>query len=97
MVHFKIAGYIQSQPNGFRPLIEQELFVDIHSVAGGIDPDPTAPRRSICRMCATEVFLYGLRDWWIRERRKAIREGILEARKDCSDGATCGLIGDPGS
>ena len=38
------------------------------SGAGGVDPDPTTPRNKICRLCAREVLLYGLRDWWEREK-----------------------------
>lgn len=61
----------------------------MHPVSGGIDPDPSATRRFICRQCAAEVFVFGLRDWWIRERRKATEKGLLLRRPDCPDGANC--------
>ncbi|KAH8113566.1 hypothetical protein DFH11DRAFT_1599391 [Phellopilus nigrolimitatus] len=77
-----------------QPLIEQDLFMDMHAVAGGIDSDPSAPRRSICRLCAAEIFLYGLRDWWVRERRKAVLDGTLADRKDCPEGRNCRNIND---
>ena len=70
-------------------MIELELFMDLHPVAGGIDPDPNAPRTRICRICATEVLLYGLRDWWVRERKKGFLEEHVMARPDCPDGAQC--------
>ncbi|KAL5482947.1 hypothetical protein ACEPAI_9542 [Sanghuangporus weigelae] len=93
-IYRQVAAHIQAQPEGFHPLIEQELFMDMHGVSGGTDPGPTAPRRLICRLCAAEVFLYGLRDWWIRERQKAVIEGKLEERRDCLDGPSCGQLSD---
>ncbi|KAI5123173.1 hypothetical protein M0805_000873 [Coniferiporia weirii] len=93
-IYRQIAAHIQSQPDGFQPLIDQEIFMDMHAVSGGVDPDPNAPRRFICRPCATEVFLYGLRDWWIRERGRAVRDGSLARRRDCPQGRTCGNIHD---
>ncbi|CDO71477.1 hypothetical protein BN946_scf184909.g71 [Trametes cinnabarina] len=85
----KIVAHIQSQPRQFAPLIELELFMDLHPVVGGVDPDPTAPRTRICRMCAAEVLLYGLRDWWIRERKKGFLEEHIMARPDCPEGSQC--------
>jgi E3 ubiquitin-protein ligase CHFR len=82
----QIAEYIQSQPRGFAPLIELDLFNDVHGVPAGPEPSPEAPRNSICRICATEVLLWGLRDWWIRERKKGFVE---DSRKDCPDGSAC--------
>jgi E3 ubiquitin-protein ligase CHFR len=87
---------IQSQPRGFAPLIELELFVDVHAVASGIDPDPGAARTRICRVCATEVLLWGLRDWWIRERQKGFLQEHILSRKDCPDGNGCGRQNDLG-
>ncbi|KAG6910689.1 hypothetical protein DXG01_008733 [Tephrocybe rancida] len=74
---------------GFKPLMELELFSDIHGVAPGIDPDPEAPRAYTCRHCATEVFLWGLREWWVRERQKGFLEETAMSRKDCPDGRMC--------
>lgn len=55
--------HIQAQPRGFLPLIELDLFIGIHAVNPTPDPDPEAPRHRICRLCAQEVLLWGLRDW----------------------------------
>lgn len=71
-------------------MFDADLFTDIHNVSpGGPDPDPSAPRRKICRLCASEVMLYGLRDWWIRERQKGFLEGPMVERRDCADGRDC--------
>ncbi|KZT19495.1 hypothetical protein NEOLEDRAFT_1077597 [Neolentinus lepideus HHB14362 ss-1] len=88
-IYREIVAHLQSQPRGFAPLIELELFADVHGVASGTDPDPTAPRSRICRICATEVLLWGLRDWWIRERQKGFLEEDVLRRKDCPDGWGC--------
>jgi len=40
-------------------------------------------------MCATEVLLYGLKDWWIRERKKGLLDTNIASRPDCPDGTTC--------
>ncbi|KAI0372179.1 hypothetical protein BV20DRAFT_991708 [Pilatotrama ljubarskyi] len=88
-IYREIVAHIQSQPRQFAPLIELELFMDLHPVPGGVDPDPNAPRTRICRMCAAEVLLYGLRDWWIRERKKGFLEEHIMARPDCPQGSQC--------
>ncbi|KAI0670758.1 hypothetical protein C8Q78DRAFT_1031781 [Trametes maxima] len=88
-IYREIVAYIQGQPRQFAPLIELDLFVDLHPVPGGVDPDPNAPRTRICRMCAAEVLLYGLRDWWIRERKKGFLEEQVMARPDCPQGSQC--------
>ncbi|KAI0720449.1 hypothetical protein C8T65DRAFT_791392 [Cerioporus squamosus] len=88
-IYREIVAHIQNQPRQFAPLVELELFVDIHPVAGGVDPDPNAPRHRICRICATEVLLYGLRDWWVRERKKGFLEEHVMARPDCPEGSQC--------
>ncbi|KAG6840797.1 hypothetical protein C0991_004269 [Blastosporella zonata] len=75
-----------STHRGFKPLMELDLFTDIHGVAPGVDPDPEAPRISTCRHCATEIFLWGLRNWWVRERQKGFLEEAVMSRKDCPDG-----------
>jgi E3 ubiquitin-protein ligase CHFR len=81
--------HIQSQPREFAPLIELDLFVDVHSVPPGPEPGLDAPRQRICRMCAAEVLLYGLKDWWIRERKKGLLDPSLADRPDCPDGTIC--------
>ncbi len=63
--------------------------MDVHPVASGIDPDPRAPRRRICRVCAAEILLFGLREWWVRERKKGFLEPQVLARPDCPDGSQC--------
>ncbi|KAK7048511.1 hypothetical protein R3P38DRAFT_2869823 [Favolaschia claudopus] len=88
-VYRDIVTHIQSQPRAFLPLIEQELFVDIHPVPAGPEPDAETPRNRICRICASEVFLYGLRDWFLRERQKGFLEESVLSRKDCVDGTGC--------
>ncbi|GLB38528.1 putative ring finger [Lyophyllum shimeji] len=88
-IYREIVTHIQSQPRGFKPLMELELFSDLHGVAGGTDPDPDAPRNNICRHCAAEVFLWGLREWWVRERQKGFLEERVMNRKDCPEGRAC--------
>jgi E3 ubiquitin-protein ligase CHFR len=63
--------------------------VDIHSVTAGIDENPDAPRNRICRQCATEVMLWGIKDWWIRERQKGFLEETVTRRPDCKEGTSC--------
>ncbi|TFK40665.1 hypothetical protein BDQ12DRAFT_679831 [Crucibulum laeve] len=89
-IYREVVQHLQSQPYGFAPLFEQELFTEIHNVASvGPDPGPDAPRSRICRLCATEVLLYGLRDWWIRERQKGFLDESVTSRQDCPDGGMC--------
>ncbi|KAF8635821.1 hypothetical protein AX15_000020 [Amanita polypyramis BW_CC] len=88
-IYREVVTYTQSQPGGLQRLIELDLFNDVHGVAAGVDPDPSAPRNKICRVCAAEVLLYGLRDWWIRERQKGFLEESVLRRRDCPDGTAC--------
>lgn len=78
--------WVQKLPRGFTTLIELELFSDIHGVTPGVELSADAPRNKACRMCATEIFLWGLKEWWLRERAKGFLE---EKRKDCPEAATC--------
>ncbi|KLO16760.1 hypothetical protein SCHPADRAFT_822691 [Schizopora paradoxa] len=97
-VYREIVQSFSSKPNGFAPMFDADLFTDIHNVSpGGPDPNPSAPRQKICRLCASEVMLYGLRDWWIEERRKGFLEGPMVDRKDCPDGRHCRKQQDLGS
>ncbi|KAF8914897.1 hypothetical protein CPB85DRAFT_1218554 [Mucidula mucida] len=82
-IYREIVIHIQSQPLKFQPLIDQDIFADSNQVAPGVDPDPSAERRRICRMCATEVLFYGLKDWWVRVR------SLDPSRKDCPEGGSC--------
>ncbi|KAF9464160.1 hypothetical protein BDZ94DRAFT_1257154 [Collybia nuda] len=88
-IYREIVAFIQSQPRGFSPLIEQELFTDIHGVSAASDLNSESPRNIICRLCATEVLLWGLRDWWVRERQKGFLEEAVTVRQDCPDGSGC--------
>lgn len=80
---------ILRSPRQFAPLIELDLFVDVHGVTPGTDTDPSAPRSRICRMCATEVLLWGLREWWIQERKKGYLDETIIRRPDCPQGSLC--------
>jgi hypothetical protein len=68
----------------------------------------SAPSRSrgphlnkICRTCAAEVFFWGARAWWIKERAKAIESGELpenvRSRKDCPELGRCEKEDDNGT
>ncbi|KAG8752740.1 hypothetical protein FRC14_006744 [Serendipita sp. 396] len=55
---------------------------------------PNGPHLSkICRKCAAEVFFWGARDWWIKERAKAVASNELaediRKRKDCENIGAC--------
>ncbi|KIM89127.1 hypothetical protein PILCRDRAFT_768313 [Piloderma croceum F 1598] len=88
-IYREIVTNLQSQPTGFKLLIELELFVDLHGVAPGVDPNPDAPRTKICRLCAAEILLWGLKDWWVRERQKGYLDESVSKRKDCPEGSEC--------
>lgn len=87
---------------------ESTQTVDAVAVAAGAESTDAAaaaaaasappPRRGphlhrICRTCAAEVFIWGARAWWIKERAKAVESGELaenvRSRKDCPDLGTC--------
>jgi len=36
------------------------------------------------------VLLWGLRDWWIRERQKGFLDEAVSKRADCPEGSGCG-------
>lgn len=90
-IYREIVQFIQKQPRGFMTLIELDLFTDIHGVTPGTEPNTNAPRNRICRPCAAEVLLWGLKDWWIRERQKGFLEEGLMNRNDCPEGSSCTL------
>lgn len=77
--------------------MELDLFSDVHGVAAGTDLNPENPRSRICRLCATEVLLWGLREWWLRERQKGFLEETVTSRKDCLEGSTCSRQKDLGT
>jgi len=80
---------LQKRPQGFLKLIELELFNEIHAVPAGTEPNADAPRNKACRLCAAEIFLWGLKDWWIKERMKGFLEETIVKRKDCPDFNQC--------
>ncbi|KAI6027655.1 hypothetical protein BKA83DRAFT_4232205 [Pisolithus microcarpus] len=88
-IYRDIVLHIQAQPHGFRPLIESGVFAEIHAITVGIDEDPGAIRTRICRHCAADILLWGLKEWWVREREIAIQKGLLQRRPDCEAGSSC--------
>ncbi|KAJ2935180.1 hypothetical protein H1R20_g1959, partial [Candolleomyces eurysporus] len=84
-IYRAIIAHVQSQPQGFVPLVESDVFSEIHG--GG--PVPQGPFNRICRACAADVLLWGLKDWWIRERRRGQLDEAILRRPDCGDGSTC--------
>lgn len=84
----KIISHVQSQPRGFATLIEQDVFSDIHGHGEQV-LNPERPMNGICRICALEILLWGIRDWWVRERWKGLLDENVMNRKDCVDGQTC--------
>ncbi|CAK5284071.1 unnamed protein product [Mycena citricolor] len=85
-IYREIVAHIQSQPAGFQPLIDLDLFGDVPRGADAAGSS-TRARNKICRHCAAEVFLYGLRDWFLRERQKGSVQEVK--RIDCVDGVEC--------
>ncbi|KAF9241191.1 hypothetical protein BU15DRAFT_45112 [Melanogaster broomeanus] len=88
-IYREVVQHFQSQPNGFRPLIELDLFAEVHGVAAGVDDNPDAPRNRVCRHCATKVLILGLKDWWIRERQEGQLDEAIAKRPDCEAGSAC--------
>ena len=73
----------------------------------GNTASPSSPRRNrgphlnkICRTCAAEVFFWGARAWWIKERAKAVESGELpenvRSRKECPELGRCDKEDDNG-
>lgn len=94
----QIVKYVQEQPRRFQPLIEMDLFADVHvDVSPSTDAEPSASQDRICRQCACEILLWGLKDWWIRERKKGYLEDAIMQRKDCPNGGSCTTQKDFGS
>ncbi|KXN93396.1 E3 ubiquitin-protein ligase CHFR [Leucoagaricus sp. SymC.cos] len=90
-IYREIVTYIQSQPRGFQPLIEANIFNEYQNVESGpVEPIPPNPSRArICRLCAAEVFIWGLKRWWIRERQKGFLDPGITSRQDCPHGPVC--------
>ncbi|KAF8895547.1 hypothetical protein BD779DRAFT_736465 [Infundibulicybe gibba] len=89
-IYREVVAHIQTQPRGFAPLIELDLFSDMHPIATGGDANPDGPHNKICRVCAAEVLLWGIREWWVRERQRGFLDEVVMKRKDCPDGRACG-------
>ncbi|KAJ3747103.1 hypothetical protein DFH05DRAFT_773904 [Lentinula detonsa] len=85
-IYRDIVKHILEQPRQFQPLIEMDLFTISHVAA---ESDSSATPHTICRSCACEIFIWGLKDWWIRERRKGFLEESVMNRKDCPEGSGC--------
>ena len=85
----QIINIILRSPRQFNPLFEADLFTDLYPVAPGNDADPSGPRTRICRMCAAEVLVWGLKVWWVQERRKGFLEASVLERPDCPEGVEC--------
>ncbi|TEB39720.1 hypothetical protein FA13DRAFT_1703947 [Coprinellus micaceus] len=84
-IYRSIIAHLQQQPRTFIPLIESDVFSEIHG--GG--PTPQGPFNRICRACASDVLLWGLKDWWIRERRNGLLDQAVLSRPDCAQGSQC--------
>ncbi|KAF9534485.1 hypothetical protein CPB83DRAFT_844294 [Crepidotus variabilis] len=80
---------IQKSPRGFQPLVDLDLFSDLHAVSPSRDGQSEGARNRACRLCAAEIFLWGLKDWWLRERKKGFVEPNIMSRKDCPEGRMC--------
>lgn len=88
-IYREIIMHIHSQSGQFAPLFELDLFADVHAVSAGPEPGLDTPRNKVCRVCAAEIFLWGVRDWWVRERRKGFLEEEVTRRLDCPEGRMC--------
>ncbi|CAE6441856.1 unnamed protein product [Rhizoctonia solani] len=84
-------------PNGSMssiPIPPSTTSISTSPLASSIPvPTPPSRRRRICRECATEVFLSGLKDWWAREMRTPIGKERLPvwvvSRQVCGSGEAC--------
>lgn len=81
--------HLQKSPTGFQPLFDLDLFSELHAVSPSRNTPQDGARTRICRLCAAEIFFWGLKDWWIRERKKGFVEERVMNRKDCPDGRMC--------
>ncbi|TFK27970.1 hypothetical protein FA15DRAFT_103867 [Coprinopsis marcescibilis] len=88
-IYCDIISYVHTQPRGLQPLIESDVFSDING--NGADGVPQGPYNRICRVCAAEVLLWGLKEWWIRERQvhKDKLDAAVLTRPDCPGGNGC--------
>jgi len=93
-IYREILASILARPDGFQRLIEEDVFVDLYPNANPLhDSDPQAPRQRICRICASEVFIWGLKGWWYQQRISGHVDPEVMGRKDCPDGSSCGEQG----
>lgn len=85
-IYREILAHVQTSPRGLLPLLESEVFSENN---GGLESVPQGPYNRICRMCSAEVLLWGLRDWWTRERQTGQLDAAVLGRPDCPDGNRC--------
>ncbi|EJT98826.1 hypothetical protein DACRYDRAFT_118588 [Dacryopinax primogenitus] len=54
-------------------------------------PQPPVYFTRICRDCSEQVFIWGIYDWWVRERSlvEAAIPATVRAKKDCVNGRRC--------
>ncbi|EAU85893.1 hypothetical protein CC1G_02916 [Coprinopsis cinerea okayama7 len=86
-IYREIITHTLAQPRGLQPFLESDAFLDVHG--GVLDAIPQGPFNRICRVCAAEALLWGLKDWWIRERQKGHLDTAILGRPDCPDGNAC--------
>jgi len=94
LLFVQIITYLQSQHTGFWRLSDD--FGTLHRIAA-LRESNSGSSKLICRLCAAEVFFWGLRDWWIRERQKGFLEPDITGRPDCPGGDACVHQKDPGA
>ncbi|KIK57176.1 hypothetical protein GYMLUDRAFT_46424 [Collybiopsis luxurians FD-317 M1] len=92
-VYREVVKHTQEQPQQFKAMIESGIFSTDAHIDPSIDTSSSSstPPSRICRQCACEIFLNGLKEWWIRERKKGFVEQSVMDRKDCPDGSECNM------
>ncbi|KAH6912790.1 hypothetical protein BKA70DRAFT_1370273 [Coprinopsis sp. MPI-PUGE-AT-0042] len=83
----EIIAHLLSQPRGLLPLLESDAFSEING--SGPENVPQGPHNRICRVCAYEVLIWGMREWWVRERQKGLLDPSILRRPDCHEGSRC--------
>jgi E3 ubiquitin-protein ligase CHFR len=56
----QIVSHVESSDEGYKYYFDDELFMDRYGISSHSD---SSPRKKICRECATDVFIWGLKDW----------------------------------
>ncbi|KZT51126.1 hypothetical protein CALCODRAFT_512892 [Calocera cornea HHB12733] len=91
-------SFIPRQPAGAAPAaISIPATAPVNAAAQApVAQQPSLLFTRICRDCAEGVFMWGIFDWWIRERR-AVDGAIpseVRAKPDCVNGRRCEQQGD---